>query len=387
MWRTRAVPGTAGERPGLPGAGAGDEAGERLVADREQVLVVLEHRPERHLHVLNVELLLAEGRQRARPVDRLGEPRRLLEVEAAQVRDERRSFRREPLGDPGNAQLHDRDLALDRRVADPVVEAAPLERVVQLARPVRGKDHVRPALRGDRAQLGNRDLEVRQHLEQERLELLVGAVDLVDQQDDVVVRLDRLEQRAPDQVHLSEELGLVDRPLLSRANVEQLAGVVPLVDRVRDVEPLVALQANQPAAERSFELVDRPERHRGRVSVLPRAPTPASPKIAAMATEALIPASPEEAVQLFGEGQGITVIAGGTIVLPDIAAGRITPARALLLHRSGLDELRSDDGVVRIGATVTVAALADGEEEVLARFARYIADREVRTSATVGGNL
>ena len=106
-----------------------------------------------------------------------------------------------------------------------------------------------------------------------------------------------------------------------------------------------------------------------------------------MATEALIPASPEEAAQLFGEGQGITVIAGGTIVLPDIAAGRITPTRALLLHRSGLDELGSDDGVVRIGATVPVAALADGEEEVLARFARYIADREVRRSATVGGNL
>src|SRR3954454_8060635 len=106
-----------------------------------------------------------------------------------------------------------------------------------------------------------------------------------------------------------------------------------------------------------------------------------------MATEALIPASPEEAAQIFGAGQGITVIAGGTIVLPDITAGRITPTRALLLHRSGLDKLRSDDGVVRIGATVTVAALADGEEEVLARFARYIADREVRTSATVGGNL
>jgi carbon-monoxide dehydrogenase medium subunit len=106
-----------------------------------------------------------------------------------------------------------------------------------------------------------------------------------------------------------------------------------------------------------------------------------------MATEALIPASPEEAAQLFGEGHGITVIAGGTILLPDITAGRIAPARALLLHRSGLDELRAADGVVRIGAMVPVAALAGGDEDVLAQFARHVADGEVRRSATLGGNL
>ena len=39
-----------------------------------------------------------------------------------------------------------------------------------------------PLLRADRPELGHRDLEVREHLEQERLELLVGAVDLVDQE-------------------------------------------------------------------------------------------------------------------------------------------------------------------------------------------------------------
>ena len=89
-----------------------------------------------------------------------------------------------------------------------------------------------------------------------------------------------------------------------------------------------------------------------------------------MAAETLVPTSADEAVELFGDGDGITVFAGGTILMPEIAAGRLKPARALMLHRSGLDELRADGDVVRIGAMVTVAALADGSDELLARFAR-----------------
>jgi hypothetical protein len=44
----------------------------------------------------------------------------------------------------------------------------------------------------DRAQLGDRDLEVGEDLEQHRLELLVGLVDLVDQQHDRLLGGDRL---------------------------------------------------------------------------------------------------------------------------------------------------------------------------------------------------
>jgi carbon-monoxide dehydrogenase medium subunit len=106
-----------------------------------------------------------------------------------------------------------------------------------------------------------------------------------------------------------------------------------------------------------------------------------------MAAETLVPTSADEAVQLFGDGKDITVFAGGTILMPEIAAGRLKPARALLLHRSGLDELRADGDVVRIGAMVPVAALASGSDELLARFAREIGDLEVRAAATVGGNL
>jgi CO/xanthine dehydrogenase FAD-binding subunit len=106
-----------------------------------------------------------------------------------------------------------------------------------------------------------------------------------------------------------------------------------------------------------------------------------------MAAETLVPTSADEAVQLFGDGKGITVFAGGTILMPEIAAGRLKPARALLLYRSGLDELDTDGDVVRIGAMVPVAALASGPDELLARFAREIGDLEVRAAATVGGNL
>ena len=106
-----------------------------------------------------------------------------------------------------------------------------------------------------------------------------------------------------------------------------------------------------------------------------------------MAAETLVPNSADEAAQLFGDGDGVTVFAGGTILMPEIASGRLKPARALLLHRSGLDGLSVEGGVVRIGAMVSVGELAEGPDDLLARFAREVGDLEVRASATVGGNV
>ena len=138
-----------------------------------------------------------------------------------------------------------------------MIEAAALERVVDLAGAVRGDDHDRRLLGLHRAELGDRDLEVRQHLEQERLERLVGAVELVDQQHRRAggVGLERLEERPLDQEALGEHvvldpLAVVVAFGLGDADRDHLRGVIPLVDRRRDVEPLVALQADQPAPER-----------------------------------------------------------------------------------------------------------------------------------------
>jgi carbon-monoxide dehydrogenase medium subunit len=91
---------------------------------------------------------------------------------------------------------------------------------------------------------------------------------------------------------------------------------------------------------------------------------------------------------LFGDGEGITVFAGGTILMPELASGRLKPERALLLHASGLAGIRSEGGVVRIGATTPIAALVDGRvPELIARWAGHVADYEVRQAATVGGNV
>ena len=79
-----------------------------------------------------------------------------------------------------------------------------------------------------------------------------------------------------------------------------------------------------------------------------------------MAAEALIPTSPAEAAKLFGDGGDVVVFGGGTILLPEIAAGRARPARTLLLHRSGLDTLEAGGDVVRIGAMTTIAAVVRG---------------------------
>jgi carbon-monoxide dehydrogenase medium subunit len=106
-----------------------------------------------------------------------------------------------------------------------------------------------------------------------------------------------------------------------------------------------------------------------------------------MAAEVLTPTSPDEAASLFGEGKDLTVFGGGTILLPEIAAGRLKPTRALMLHRSGLDSLDTAGDVVRIGAMTTIASLIDGTDDLLTRFAEHVADGEVRRTATVGGNL
>jgi hypothetical protein len=87
-------------------------------------------------------------------------------------------------------------------VVDPVIEAAALQRVVHLARAVRGEDDDGRFGALDGAKFGDGDLEVRQGFQQEGLERLVGAVDLVDQKDGRAagLRAHGGEERAFDQV-------------------------------------------------------------------------------------------------------------------------------------------------------------------------------------------
>ncbi len=104
------------------------------------------------------------------------------------------------------------------------------------------------------------------------------------------------------------------------------------------------------------------------------------------AVDVLIPRSPEEARAAFGDGDGITVIAGGTIVMPEITYGRLRPARALLLARAGLAGVSRSGGRVSIGAATPLAQLVDLPAPI-GPCAANVADLEIRGQATVGGNV
>lgn len=116
------------------------------------------------------------------------------------------------------------------------------------------------------------------------------------------------------------------------------------------------------------------------------APEVESHSVAGEALDVLLPGSPEEAAAAFGEGKGVTVIGGGTIVMPEINAGRLRPARALLLARAGLDQVERKEDAWRIGAAAPIEALVDAPEP-LGSAARAVGDIELRAQATVGGNL
>ncbi len=104
-------------------------------------------------------------------------------------------------------------------------------------------------------------------------------------------------------------------------------------------------------------------------------------------TETLVPASEAEAIAAFGEGDGVTVLAGGTILMPDVAYGRYPRGgRTLMLHRAGLSDI-SGDGTVTIGAMTPLSAVAASGIEPLAAAAGAVADPEIRGQATLGGNL
>jgi aerobic carbon-monoxide dehydrogenase medium subunit len=107
------------------------------------------------------------------------------------------------------------------------------------------------------------------------------------------------------------------------------------------------------------------------------------------AAEVLVPSSVDEAVAGFGDGSGVTVVAGGTIVVPEITYGRLQPTKALFLSRAGLDTLEVDGASVVLGAGLPLARLSELSDDVtaLAACASNVADVEIRGQATVGGNL
>src|SRR3954468_20539920 len=228
--------------PALSGGWAGTELDSDALGHDIEIGAVLDDDRHRVAEGLLVDVVGAEQQQRARPVDRLGDARRLLEVELAHELDDLDELARDLLVELGRVQAHDLELVLERRVVEPEVEAAALERLGQLARVVRGQQHdgLRAGL--DAAQLGDRDLEVAEDLQEHRLELLVGLVDLVDEQDDRLGAGDRRHERGLEQELRAEDVVLALAPAGFRGvlglDAQQLLAVVPLVQRLGLVEAL-----------------------------------------------------------------------------------------------------------------------------------------------------
>ncbi len=104
------------------------------------------------------------------------------------------------------------------------------------------------------------------------------------------------------------------------------------------------------------------------------------------ATEILIPGSEGEAIAAFGDGADIVVVGGGTIVVAEMTYRRLQPAKALLLGRAGMAGIAKDGSRVTIGATTPVEELI-GMPAPLGPCASNIADLEIRSQGTVGGNV
>ncbi|MCQ3802740.1 MAG: FAD binding domain-containing protein [bacterium] len=99
-----------------------------------------------------------------------------------------------------------------------------------------------------------------------------------------------------------------------------------------------------------------------------------------------IPDSSRAAAADFGDGSGVSVMAGGTIMMNLLNSYRAQPSKVLLLHKAGLSYVNQDGSTVTIGATTPLADLA-GLPAPLGPCAANIGDPAIRGQGTVGGNL
>jgi len=105
------------------------------------------------------------------------------------------------------------------------------------------------------------------------------------------------------------------------------------------------------------------------------------------------PSTVEEATRAMHEGK-VTVLAGGTDLMPQTESGKRQFANTLLNIRriDGLHEISVQDDRVRIGALTTVGEILEHEKlsqiaPVLAQTADCFASSQLRNAATLGGNL
>ncbi len=105
------------------------------------------------------------------------------------------------------------------------------------------------------------------------------------------------------------------------------------------------------------------------------------------------PKSLEEAADILRAGN-VTVLAGGTDLMPQTNAGRVK-FQSVLMNVRRVPELRGIDeagGVLRIGALVTITELHESARvrerlNVLWQACDHFASDQIRNAATIGGNV
>jgi len=106
------------------------------------------------------------------------------------------------------------------------------------------------------------------------------------------------------------------------------------------------------------------------------------------------PASLDEAVDCLQQEGGVTILAGGTDLMPQKNAGRLKPQRTLMNIR-GIAELKGvtlSGGEIRIGALTTVTELLENSLvrqhlPQLIEACDHFASDQIRNVATLGGNI
>lgn len=105
------------------------------------------------------------------------------------------------------------------------------------------------------------------------------------------------------------------------------------------------------------------------------------------------PRSLEEAAELLRQGN-VTVLAGGTDLMPQSKAGKVKfkPVLMNIRNIAGLRGLTETVGVLRIGATTTITDLYDSDLvksrlAVLWQACDHFASDQIRNAGTVGGNI
>jgi xanthine dehydrogenase FAD-binding subunit len=106
-----------------------------------------------------------------------------------------------------------------------------------------------------------------------------------------------------------------------------------------------------------------------------------------------VPRSLDEAAEILRAGN-VTVLAGGTDVMPQMKAGKLTLQPTLMNIRRipELHGISQEGGVVRIGALTTIAellnsALVRDRLNALWQACDHFASDQLRNAATIGGNI